>query len=84
MSANPWSGCGKEGGLHYCSQCGYYVDDSDQSPASVDLATAQKRIEELEAALRRTLSRCTNCDTCGPALCPECEIDVAVLGKVKP
>lgn len=48
------------------------------------LRTAQKRIEELEAALRRTLSRCTNCDTCGPALCSECEIDVGVLAKVKP
>lgn len=30
-------------------------------------------------ALKRALSRCTNCDTCGPATCPECDVDRAVL-----
>ena len=40
------------------------------------LAAELRRTRE---ALKRALSRCTNCDTCGPATCPECDVDRAVL-----
>lgn len=48
---------------------------------SLEVTQLKARVAKLEAALRRTLSRCTNCDTCGPARCPECETDFAVLSE---
>jgi hypothetical protein len=47
----------------------------------VAVAIAQRN--ELLKALERALKRCTNCDTCGPALCSACEVDAAVLARAK-
>ena len=67
------------------------VDRADRF--SMELVISREEVEangrliaaapELLVALKRALVRCTNCDTCGPALCPECEVDMAVVAKAE-
>jgi len=44
-----------------------------------DVQRLAGELRRTREALKRALSRCTNCDTCGPATCPECDVDRAAL-----
>lgn len=86
----PKGGVGTNGGCRCFKNLEAWVDDGDSGQrrnhdevrkVRQDTQRLAGELLRTRKALQRALSRCTNCDTCGPATCPECDIDRAALSQ---
>lgn len=60
------------------------LEDSDGEQAECEAnARLVAAAPEMLSALRKTLSRCVDCGTCGPVACPECVTILALIDAVE-